>query len=74
MTTLKDLLASDLSKLTPEQLADAVKKAELIRDAAPEWSARLLEALHDSGKSWPEISRMTGLSQTTAYRRLQNRP
>jgi transcriptional regulator of acetoin/glycerol metabolism len=70
---LRELLTADLSQISPEDLAEAVKMAELVSDSAPEWSARLIEALHAAGKSWPEIARMTGLSQTTAYRRLRKR-
>jgi hypothetical protein len=28
-----------------------------------------LRALHASGKSWPEIERMTGVKRATAHRR-----
>jgi hypothetical protein len=71
---LRELLSADLSQFSPEELAEAVKMAELVHKSSPEWSARLIEALHTAGKSWPEIARMTGLKQTTAYRRLRKRP
>lgn len=69
MTNLAALLAQDLSQVDPLVLAQGVKDAELTGDQAPEWSGRLLAALHRSGKSWSEIAAMTGVSQTTAFRR-----
>jgi transcriptional regulator of acetoin/glycerol metabolism len=73
LVKLRELLGADLSQVSPEELVEAIKMAELVYDSAPEWSARLLEALHSTGKSWPEIAKMTGVPQTTAFRRLHKR-
>lgn len=69
MRNLAALLAQDLSKVDPDELAQGVKDAELTGDQAPEWSGRLLAALNRQGRTWSQIAEMTGLSQTTAWRR-----
>ena len=69
LTNLAALLARDLSTVDPAALAQGVKDAELTGDQAPEWSGRLLAALSRQGLSWSEIATMTGVPQTTAYRR-----
>jgi transcriptional regulator of acetoin/glycerol metabolism len=71
LTHLAALLARDLSKVDPAELAQGVKDAEMAGDKAPGWSGRLIAALHRHGKSWSEIAALTGVSQTTAYRRAQ---
>lgn len=69
LTHLAALLAQDLSQVDPLVLAQGVKDAELTGDQAPAWSGRLIAALHRQGKSWSEIAALTGVSQTTAFRR-----
>jgi hypothetical protein len=70
LSNLAALLARDLSRVDPDELAQGIKDAELAGDQAPQWSGRLIAALHVHGKkSWSQISNMTGLSQTTAFRR-----
>lgn len=71
MAGLARLLAGDLSRATSDELIEAIGQAETVRGASKEWTGRLLAALHRSGKSWPQIARLTGLSQTTAYRRAE---
>lgn len=71
LTGLTRLLASDLSKASDEDLIAGIRQAETVNEAAPEWSGRFLAALHHAGKSWPQIARLTGIKQTTAYRRAQ---
>jgi hypothetical protein len=71
LTGLSRLLASDLSKLSPEELVEAIRHAEMVKKSAPEWSGRLIAALHRAGKSWPQIAELTGVSQTTAFRRAE---
>lgn len=71
MTALTRLLKRDLTKLSELELINGIQQAESIGDAAPEWSGRLLAALHAVGRSWPEIAILTGVSQTTAYRRAE---
>jgi hypothetical protein len=68
---LSRLLARDLSQLSTEELVEAIQQAEVVKVAAPEWSGRLLAALHRSGKSWPQIERLTGMSRQTAWRRAE---
>lgn len=63
------LLAQDLTEVDREELVRGIKDAELIADAAPQWSGRLIAMLHRKGASWSEIVKLTGLTQTTAYRR-----
>ena len=69
LRSLAALLASDLSKVDNDELADAVKQAETVLDSAPDWSGRLIATLHRRGMSWADIVKMTGLPQTTAWRR-----
>jgi hypothetical protein len=71
LTNLAGLLRLDLSTVDADKLILGAPQAEAIRKAAPEWSGRLLAELNRRGHSWPEISRPTGISQTTAYRRAQ---
>lgn len=72
MTGLSRMLQCDLSEASDEELISGIQQAETVYSAAPMWSGRLLAALHRSGKSWPEISRLTGVSQTTAFRRAKD--
>lgn len=69
LTNLAALLARDLSKVDLAELAQGVRDAESTGDRYPEWSGRLIAALHRQGKSWSEIAALTEVSQTTAYRR-----
>lgn len=69
LTNLAALLARDLSEVDPLQLAQGVKDAELTGDQAPGWSGRLLAALHVQLESWSKVAELTGVSQTTAFRR-----
>lgn len=71
MTGLSQLLAKDLSVVSDAELIEGIRQAETVGGAAPEWSGRLLAALHRAGKSWPQIASLTGVSQTTAYRRAE---
>jgi hypothetical protein len=68
---LSHLLASDLSKATRDELIEGIEQTKLLGREATKWSGRLLAALYRTGKSWPEIARLTGLPQTTAYRQAQ---
>ena len=59
---------SNLRTLTDDQLVAAIQRSEEIRRAGRERTGRLLAELHRRGRlSWPAISRMTGIRQTTAY-------
>jgi transcriptional regulator of acetoin/glycerol metabolism len=71
LTNLASLLAQDLSKVDPESLAQGVKDAETAGKEGPDWSGRLIAAMHRQGRSWSQIAAMTGLPQTTAYRRAE---
>jgi hypothetical protein len=71
LTNLNDLLSRDLSQVEPDQLAQGVKDAETTGDCYTEWSGRLIAALYHQGRSWSQIAEMTGVRQTTAYRRAQ---
>lgn len=69
LRALVDVVASDVSALDAETLIAGAQHAEHVRDGAPNIAGRLLAELHDRGYSWPEISRLTGISQSTAFRR-----
>ncbi|MDL5159446.1 hypothetical protein [Actinomycetospora termitidis] len=71
LTGLSALLARDLTTADREELIAGVRQSELVLDEAPVWTGRLLEALHDTGMSWPEIERATQLPVGTAYRRFK---
>ncbi len=73
MDHLRKLLAGDLSKATPEELADGVREAELLFDKAQLWSGRLITELRgrggDTPTSWGELNKLTGVgSSTLRYR------
>jgi hypothetical protein len=69
LANLARLLAEDLSSLNEDDLVVGAQQAEQIRDRAPEYSGKLLAELHRRGHSWPQIARITGISQSTAFRR-----
>jgi len=60
-------LARPVGGLSNDQLIDAIRQAEQIRNASRERTGRLLAELHTRGLSWPRIARETGIRQTTAY-------
>lgn len=69
LNNLMRLLAGDLDEAERVELVQGIKDAELTGDRFPEWSGRLLAALHRRGATWAEIAVLTGVSQTTAFRR-----
>jgi len=71
LTDLSKLLKRDLSKVSREEIVDAIRQVEMLQDATLAWSGRLIATLHRQGTSWSEIVKLTGLAQTTAYRRAQ---
>ena len=71
LTSLAELLVRDLSKVDQAALVRGVKHAELVHDASHDWSGRLLALLYRQGASWPEISRLTGMTVSTAWRRAE---
>ena len=63
---------SDLGEMSQAELIAAIRKVESDRDESLRLSGRLLAALHDlHGLSWPQIAKLTGISQSTAHRRAQ---
>lgn len=72
LTDLAELLKQDLSKVNRETIIKGIRQAELLENARLAWSGRLIAALHRQGASWSEIVKLTGLPQTTAYRRAQS--
>jgi hypothetical protein len=69
---LPRLLAGDLSALSKDELISVARRVEDTRDDTLRWSGRVLAALHDvHGLSWPAISRLTDIPQSTAHRRAQ---
>jgi hypothetical protein len=71
LTSLAQLLAQDLSKVETDELVNGILRAELVGRSSPDWSGRLIAALHNRGVSWSEIVKLTGLAQTTAWRRAE---
>lgn len=67
---LRELLASDLSKLPPEKLAEGVRAAELVFDEAQRWSGRLIAELRRRDMSWSEVSELTDVAPTTLRNRV----
>ena len=60
----------DPGDMTQAELISAVRRVESDRDDSLRLSGRLLAALHDQhSESWPAISRLTGIPQSTAHRR-----
>jgi DNA repair protein RadC len=58
--------------MSQAELIAAIRKVESDRDESLRLSGRLLAALHDlHGLSWPQIAKLTGISQSTAHRRAQ---
>ena len=57
-----------MAALTDEQLVEAIARSEEVRRRGRARTGRLLAELHRRGQlSWPAISRLTGIRQTTAY-------
>jgi hypothetical protein len=68
---LRKLLRSDMSTLDDQELIAGIRSVEEDRDVTLVISGRMLAELHRRGHSWPQISRMTGVSQTTCWRRAE---
>ena len=69
LAELATLLSADLAILEEQDLAAGARRAEAVRDAPRRASGRLLAELHRRGHSWPQIARLTGLTQGTVWRR-----
>lgn len=73
MTHLRELLASDLSKVPEEELVAGVREAELMFDEAQRWGGQLVAELRrraDPPSSWAELAKLTGLAPTTLRNRV----
>jgi hypothetical protein len=66
---LARLLSVGLSSLGEADLIKGAQLAEELRVSSVEYSGRILAELHRRGHSWPQIARMTGISQSTCFRR-----
>lgn len=71
LKNLTELLASDLSKVDPEELLAGVRDAEMAFDKSQEWSGKLVAELKRRDLSWPVLAKLTGVPQTTLIRRAQ---
>ena len=67
---LRRLLAEDLSKVKPEELAQGVREGELLFDESQQWVGRLVAELRRRNLSWADIHRLTGLAPTTLRNRV----
>jgi hypothetical protein len=60
--------SSNITELSDDQLVAAIQRSEQLRKEGRARTGRLLAELHRRGQlSWPAISRLTGIRQTTAY-------
>lgn len=60
--------AAEMAALSDDELVAAIARSEEVRRLGRERSGRLLAELHSRRQlSWPAISRLTGIRQTTAY-------
>lgn len=71
LMNLSELLKRDLSEASREEIVEGIRQVEMLEEARLAWSGRLIAILHRQGTSWSEIVKLTGLAQTTAYRRAQ---
>jgi hypothetical protein len=68
LSELARLLSRDPSELSEDELIAAARASGEIHRAGPERTGRLLAELYRRDQlSWPQISRLTGIGQTTAY-------
>lgn len=65
MDHVRDLLAKDLSKVHPSDIADGVRDGEMLFDESQRWVGRLVAELRRRGTSWADCARLTGLPSTT---------
>jgi hypothetical protein len=70
LSQLNELSATDLSKVSDEELLAGVRTSEMAFERSPLWSGRFIAELKRR-HSWSEIVKMTGLPQTTLHRRAQ---
>lgn len=71
MQNLQQLLAGDLTTAELDAILGGIRDAELTLDRAQEWSGRLIAELKRRDVSWSQLVEMTGLPQTTLWRRAQ---
>ena len=69
LRALAAALHSGLSEVDTDDLVSGAQHSERLRAETPGLTGRLLAELHRRGHSWPVIARMTGISQSTAFRR-----
>lgn len=73
MKNLADLLAKDLKSVDTDELLAGVRDAETTGDQILGWSSQLIQELRNRGISWSVLVRLTGIPQTTLWRRA-NKP
>lgn len=71
---LQELLARDLSKVTPDELFEGIKAAELTFDQAQTWSGRLAAEARRRNISWSKLVEATEVPKATLDRRINNLP
>jgi hypothetical protein len=69
LSDLARLTAAELSALDVDELVSGTRQAEYLVSRAPMVSGRLFDELHRRLRSWPEVARLTGVTQSTAFRR-----
>ena len=70
MSHVRDLLARDLSKVAPDEIAEGIREGELLFDECQTWVGRLVAELKRRELSWADISRLTGVPPTTLRNRV----
>jgi hypothetical protein len=71
MQNLQELLAADLAAADLDAILGGIRDAEHTFDRAQEWSGRLIAELRRRDLSWSRLVTLTGLPQTTLWRRAQ---
>lgn len=73
LSNLAELMSSDLSAASTEDLLAGVRDAEATADRAIDWSGQLLAQLKER-MSWTDLVKATGMPQTTMHQRVNPRP
>lgn len=74
LDNLQELLASDLSQVTDEELFAGIKAAELTFDVAQQWSGRLVAEARSRNIPWSKLTEATGRAKSTLDRRTRHIP
>lgn len=71
MEHLRSLLASDLSRVSVDELFRGIRESEAIQVDARAWTGRLVDEVRRRDVPWSQIESATGKDKTTLDRRTQ---